>query len=75
MRRVAIENISRVMPLKNMLMPASVPTTQIAFEGHVLEINPARTSVTIPSKSSHPVPGAGRSSSQSTNSKTPWRNR
>ena len=51
------DSTSREMPLKKMLMPTSVPTTQAALDGHVLPIIAASTSVTIPSNSSHPFPG------------------
>ena len=60
-RRTARLSIRRVMPLKNMLIPISVPTTHTALDGQVLQIITARISVTIPSTSSQPLPGASRS--------------
>jgi hypothetical protein len=48
-RRAAIQSISRVVPLKNILIPMSVPITHTALEGPVLQIMMATTRVTIPS--------------------------
>ena len=60
-RRTATESISRVMPLKNMLTPTRVPIAQTELIGHALQIIAASTSVTMPSNSSHPLPGSGPS--------------
>jgi hypothetical protein len=38
-----------VMPLKNMLIPVSVPITQVALDRHASQIKMARIRVTIPS--------------------------
>jgi hypothetical protein len=49
------------MALKNMLTPTSVPTAQAELRSQALQIITASTSVTMLSHSSHPLPGAGRS--------------
>jgi len=59
--RTATESISRVMPLKNMLTPTSVPIAQTELIGQALPIIAASTSVTMPSNNNHPLPGSGRS--------------
>ena len=69
-RRAARESTSREIPLKKMLMPTSVPITHAALDGHVLQIIAARTSVTIPSTSSHPFPATLRSWDHRMNSRT-----
>jgi hypothetical protein len=59
-RRTANDSISRVMPLKNMLTPTSVPIAQTELIGQALPIIAASTSVTMPSNNNHPLPGSGR---------------
>ena len=63
-RRAVSESINRVIPLKNMLRPTSVPSTDAALDGHVLPIITASTRVTTPSNSNHPAPGAPKSEGQ-----------
>ena len=48
---------------------------QTELTGQALPMIAARTSVTMPSNSSQPLPGSRRSSNDSTNSSTPWSTR
>src|SRR6267378_3002013 len=56
-RRAAREIIRRVIPLKSMLIPTSVPSTHSVLDGQVRQIRTARIKVTMPSTKSHPDPG------------------
>jgi hypothetical protein len=51
-----MESISRVIPLKSMLIPTSVPMAHSVLAGLVLQIRTLRTRVTMPSNTSHPRP-------------------
>ena len=73
--RAARESMRREVPLNNMLIPTRVPITQGGLNGQVLQIITARIRVMIPSKTSHPDPGSGRSVNPITNSRIVSRNR
>ena len=55
-RRTADAIIKRLMPLKSMATPTSVPTAQALLAGHVLMIMNASRSVMVPLNRSHPDP-------------------
>ena len=55
-----LNSISRVVPLKRMLSPTSVPITHSVLDGHVLQTRKPRMSVTIPSSKNQTAPGPER---------------
>ena len=55
-RRTADAIIKRLMPLKSMATPTSVPTAQALLAGQVLMIMNASSSVMMPLNRSHPDP-------------------
>src|SRR5208337_4071243 len=50
-------SIRRVIPVKTMLMPTSVPITHSELEGHCRQTSTPRINVTMPSNRIHPDPG------------------
>src|SRR5271165_1942833 len=55
-------SIRRVIPVKTMLMPTSVPITHSELEGHCRQTSTPRIRVTMPSNRIHPDPGMARAS-------------
>src|SRR5262245_36043748 len=68
-RRTPDDMIKRLMPLKNMLTPTSVPIVHSLLFGQLPQMMNAKSSLMIPSNTSHPDPLSKRSMYDSANSR------